>query len=658
MKKLTILLGCVLCIQLLPAQDKFKFGAVPRELLEMTVYDKDSTASSVVVHEENTVYYVVNSVTKDFEIITDYTVRIKILTSDGVDYANGAILFYKGTSSIMSENITGLTGWTYNLENGQIVKNKLSKEFIFTEDVTENLKRMKFALPSAKAGSVVEYKYTLRSPYYYRPENFQFQRAIPVQYSHFAITVPEYFDFNKETKGYERIQTTTKPVNLTFFLGGRSLTCAGEETSIEVFDLPALKEESFVWNINDFRTAISFELRQVSIPGVYYKDYSQTWNKIAERLAGSENFGKELKNKSLFKAELPAILSSEGSDEEKIRAILDLVRSKVKWNDRSMLWINNASKALKEGTGTSSEMNALLLNALKNAGYEACPVAICLRSRGRLPFTYPSIDNLNYFVVRVTTGDKNYYLDATHSYCDLNVIPTDCMVERALCIFDNTFEWVNLTTVGNNSERNNMLLSFNEDGILTGKRVKNYTGECAYSFKNSYENAKDEAEFIEKTETKNDISITEYALEEKRGQTYAFAETYHFTSNNIRLDDNQIVTFVPLLFETMHSNPFKSEERQLPIEFNYPEDDRININITIPAGYAVDEIPQSARFFYGENNQMEFSYMIQANEYNIQVAYRFTLNTSIIAATDYAGVRDFMAKVYAKCNEVVVLKKR
>ena len=656
-KKLIVLLGCVLSIHILMAQEKFKFGSVPQELLEMTVYDKDSTAAAVVMYEENNVYYTVSGLTKDFEIITDYTVRIKILTSDGVEYANGVIPFYKGNTSSMTENITGLTGWTYNLENGKIVKDKLSKEYIFTEDVTENRKRMKFALPSAKAGSVVEYKYTLRSPYFANPENFQFQRDIPVKYSLFRFTIPEYFSFNKESKGYERLKYTTKLVNVTFLLNGQSLRCSGEELSLEAIDLPALKGENYVWNVDDFRTAISFELNKIIITGAYHKDFSTTWNKIAERLLDSDHFGKELKNKNLFKDELPSIQSAAGNDEEKMRAILDLVRSKVKWNDRSTLTINNASKALKEGVGTSGEMNALLLTALKNAGYEAYPVVMSLRSRGRLPLTYPSIDNLNYFIVRVIAGGKDYYLDATRSYCDLNVIPVECMVERALCIFDKNSDWVNLLSVGNNMERTSLLLSFNEDGILTGKRTKNHSGESAFSFKQSYESAKDEAEFIQKTETDNDISITEYAVDEKREANYAFKEVYDFTSNNIQLGDNPIITFSPLLFETMKNNPFKAEERKLPVEFAYPEDERINVNIDIPPGYVVDEIPQAARFFYGDNNEIEFSYLSQASEKNVQIAYRLNLTTCLIPASDYAKLRDFWSKVYAKSQEVIVFKK-
>ena len=654
MKYIIFLLTCIFCIQFTNAQDKFKFGEVPVELLNMTVYEKDTTASAFVVYERQEVYYDWNTGYSDFELVTDYTVRIKILTSDGVEWANGGINFYKGRNSFSSEDISGLTGWTYNLDNGKVVKEKLSKEYIFTEDISENYKLMKFAMPSVKAGSVIEYKYNLRSPYYYYPKDCLFQRSIPVKYSYFKISIPEYFVFNREIRGYELIKINTEPIDMRFSMGGKALTCSGEALSAELVDLPALKDESFVWNYNDYMAGISFELRRVVITGTYYKDYAQSWSNVVEGLMDHENFGNKLKNKGLFKDELAIIKASENDDEGKLRAILNLVRSKVKWNDNETLFINNPSKALKDGVGNSGEINSLLFNAVKNAGYNAGVVIMSQRSKGRIPISYPSRDKFNYFIVEAKIGEKTYYMDATRTYCDLNVIPVDCLVDKALCIYDNNFNWIDLSKIGNNTSRINLSVSFNEDGVLTGQKSEVLTGECIFSFKRSYENEKDEAEFIKKLETRNEISITDYNIEER---SQSLVETYNFTSNTIKLEDENIVTIQPLLFEAMKNNPFKQEKRKLPVEFNYPQDERINVQITIPEGYIADEAPKQTRFMFGDNNEIEFTYLVQVNKTDVQIAYRFKLGVCTVPADKYEGLRDFFSKVYAKCQEVLVLKK-
>ncbi|GHT60533.1 hypothetical protein FACS189451_00740 [Bacteroidia bacterium] len=657
MKKSVLTIAFVFTISFLSAQEKFKFGDCPVELLKMTTYDKDSTTSAVVLYENSDSRYDINSVTVDFQIITEYVVRIKILTQEGISFAEAAIPFYKGKNRLSSEEITDLTGFTYNLEGDKVLKDKLSKDYVFTEDVTEYQKRLKFAMPAVKAGSVIEYKYKITSPYYYQPEDFVFQRNIPVKYSLFSIRIPEYFKFNKETKGYERLNVKSEPVNASYIFNGTRLTCTAEEITAEAKDLPALKDEDFVWNYNDFKTQINFEISSVNITGVFYKDYSNSWNKVAERLANDGDFGKQFNNKGLFKEDLPMTLAGKATEIDSIRALLNLVRSKVKWNDKAHLFVTNQSKALKGGTGSSADINALLINALRNAGYEAYPVAMSLRSRGRLPFTRPSMSDLNYFLVIVYSGTNTYFLDGTLAYTDLNVIPVDCMVDKALIIKPNTFNWTDLSTIGNNLNRTNLAVTFNEEGVLSGTVVESHSGENAFAFKKVYNKAENEQKFIEEMESKEDIAVSDYKMEERITKTFAYIEQYKFLKNNIRLGDN-IISFNPLLIFAMKNNSFKPETRKLPVEFPFLQDEKINIIIDIPEGYAIDEVPTSEKFIYGDDETISFSYIVQKTvENKIMIVCTTTLKTCIVPAMNYDGLRDFWAKMYNKQNELITIKK-
>lgn len=656
MKKLMLTIAFVFAIYLLSAQEKFKFGECPMELLEMTTYDKDSTASAVVLYENADSRYDINSTTSDFQIVTEYIVRIKILTQEGISFAEAAIPFYKGKNRQSSEEISGLTGFTYNLDGDKILKDKLSKDYIFTEDVSEYIKRLKFAMPVVKAGSVIEYKYKMTSPYYYNPKDYVFQRTIPVKYSIFSIRIPEYFKFSKETKGYEPINAKSESINESYMLGTRRLSCSAEKITAETKDLPALKDEDFVWNYNDFKSQINFEINSVDIPGAYYKDYTNSWRKVAERLANDEDFGKQFNNKGLFKEDLPAVLSGKANATDSIRAVLNLVRSKVKWNDRGRLFVTNQSKALKEGTGSSADINALLINALRNAGFETYPVAMSLRSKGRLPFTHPSIDNLNYFVACVYSGANTYFLDGTLAYTDLNIIPVDCMVDKALIVKSGTFDWMDLSAIGNNMNRTNLSLKFNEEGVLSGNLMESHGGENAFVFKKLYNKAENEQKFIEDIETKNDITVSDYKMEEKITKIFSYTEQYKFLKNNIRLESN-VVSFNPLLFLAMKNNSFKPETRKLPVEFPYLQDERINIVVEIPEGYTIDEVPVSEKFVYGDNEIISFSYIVQKAENRIIIVCVTSLKTCIIPAMDYESLRDFWAKMYNKQNELITIKK-
>jgi len=658
MKRILLIVCVVNFLFSASAQDKFKFGNCPIDLLQMSVYEKDSSASAVVLYENGSSYYVISPITSDFQIVTDYVVRIKVLTKDGISFSESSIPFYQGSSRIASEEVKNLTGFTYNLENGKVVKDKLSKDYIFTENVSDNNKRLKFALPSVKEGSVFEYKYTLVSPYYFYPRDFVFQRTIPVIYSVYQIRFPEYFRFNKEVRGYEPIKVVSTPENEHFLIGGNSLSCNAEEITAEVNDLPALKDEEFVWNYNDYKSQINFEISGVTITGVYYKDFSNSWNKIVNNLSENQNFGSQFNDKGLLKNELPEALKGLSDSNDSIRAILNLVRSKIKWNDKSHLYVKSISKAIKDGTGSSADINALLINALRNSGYNAYPVLISLRSRGRIPFTHPSEDKLNYFLVVTYINEKPVYLDGTTEYTDINVIPPDCLVDRALVIYNpQSFDWVDLSGIGGNFSRVTINARFNEDGILCGNFVEIHSGEKAFVFKKSYDNAENEEKYIEKKETSDNIDISDYKTEKRSSSgNFSYLEQYSFICPEVRLDAD-FVSFNPLLFEAMRTNPFKPETRKLPIEYPFPQEDRTNVLIEIPEGYAVDEVPSSQKFIYDEAGTIAFSYIIQQSGNKIQISCITSLKKCLFATTDYTALRDFWSKVYNKQNELVTLKK-
>lgn len=283
-KKILLFVISIAACQTAFSQEKFKFGTVPESLLKMTVYEKDTSANVLVVYEDCDMYYQWNTL-GGFNRITEYVVRFKVLRQAGVDYAaNNSIAFIKGNLSSETEQISDFQAFTYNLENGKTVKTKLEKQYINVEDVTEHLKKQKFAMPAVKVGSVVEYKYTLSSPFYSSPIHYTFQRSIPVQFSKLTTVIPSFFTFNSEIRGYETIKTDIQIVNLNFNLGGYQMPCNGRQTTAQTTDLPALKADNYVWNVNDFLTGMNFELMRVSIndPNFkpFYKDFSQTWTSL------------------------------------------------------------------------------------------------------------------------------------------------------------------------------------------------------------------------------------------------------------------------------------------------------------------------------------------------------------------------------------------
>ena len=57
-------------------------------------------------------------------------------------------------------------------------------------------------MPNVKEGSVIEFRYIIRSPSDRMIREWDFQTSIPVNYSEFSTYIPEYYVFNSRQKGY------------------------------------------------------------------------------------------------------------------------------------------------------------------------------------------------------------------------------------------------------------------------------------------------------------------------------------------------------------------------------------------------------------------------------------------------------------------------
>ncbi len=191
MKRLRLILAFSICVAALNCFSQSKYGNVTMDEMMMTSYAPDTTASAVILLKKGETRFKFSALTEDFQFEQTIEVKIKILKSEGLDLCNQSILFYEFNNS-NKEQINGLNGTTYNLEDGKIIKTKLSKEFITEENQDNNLKLKKFTMPAAKVGSVIEFKYTLVSDFYTHLRDFDFQNSVPTAYTFYEIRIPEY----------------------------------------------------------------------------------------------------------------------------------------------------------------------------------------------------------------------------------------------------------------------------------------------------------------------------------------------------------------------------------------------------------------------------------------------------------------------------------
>ena len=111
-----------------------------------------------------------------------------------------------------------------------------------------------------------------------------------------------------------------------------------------------------------------------------------------------------------------------------------------------------------------------------------------------------------------------------------------------------------------------------------------------------------------------------------------------------------------LLFFTQTKNPFVEEKRQYPIYFGYPTQEKYNISIEIPEGYAVESLPKPIKISTGENTGV-FTFNILAQEKTIQIAITKEMSSAMVTARFYDVIKDYYKQMIDKQNEKIVIKK-
>ncbi|TDD76268.1 DUF3857 domain-containing protein [Flavobacterium caseinilyticum] len=658
--KLTALLIPVLFVTEANSQN-FELGKVSNKELLEKFHPEDTTAVAAVLFKKAKTIFKYN-LSRGFTVNHEYTYRIKIYKKEGLSWANFEVPHYVGYEDMNDESVKFSNVVTYNIEDGTVVKTKLNGEGSFKKNVNEYWNLATIAMPNVKVGSVIEFKYILKSENIVKFPVYDNQYDIPINYSEYITEIPEFFIYKPVLTGYVKVKSDSKFVNGSQsyedqYKRTTNLSYKQINSSYITENIPAIKEEDYVDNIRNYRSSIQNELERTRFPEQPVKDYSITWEGVAKTIFENENFGKEINEQLYLIQDIKMILKNAVSNEEKLDIIFKFVQSKMNWNKENGYFTEKGVKqAYLDKTGNVAEINFILIAMLKLAGINANPVLISTVEHG-VP-AFPNRTVFNYVIAAADLDGKQILLDATHKYTTQNILPLNVLNWTGrLLKQDGTSQEVNLVPTMLSKVNYTLMTKFNNLGHITGKfRVQKMAYE-AYSFreKNARQN---EENYLEKLENNLEgILITDYSVENRDTDlSKPVIETFTFTSENHCEIIGGKMFIDPLLFFTLKKNPFVQEKRQMPIYFGYPKQEKYNINLEIPEGYLVESIPKSIKIAT-EDNVILFLINTQVEGNKIQIIITKEINASILSAEYYDDLKSFFQKIIDKQNEKIVLKK-
>jgi hypothetical protein len=110
--------------------------------------------------------------------------------------------------------------------------------------------------------------------------------------------------------------------------------------------------------------------------------------------------------------------------------------------------------------------------------------------------------------------------------------------------------------------------------------------------------------------------------------------------------------------EGYKENPFKSAQRYYPVEMPYAVDETYLLQLQVPAGYAIDEMPKQMLVKLNEDEDGVFEYRISESNGYISLRSRLRFKRSYFQPDEYEMLREFFNLVVKKHNEQIVFKKK
>lgn len=643
---------------------KFKFGDIKPEDFKPEYYSLDSSADAVWLYHAGSSTYK-GDFNGGFSVIFKVYARIRLLHKKSFDdLATVKIPLLKIAG--MYQKLDDLHAVTYNVEDGKVTSSAVDKNS-FYKDKDGAVEIVKFTFPNLKEGCIIEYSYTVTIPFFAYLPSWGFQGNYPRLWSEYTIEVPKFFDFVVLSQGYLTPAIDTVNASSEFFTVldpyayGLNRIGRIESQSIKhtwaYSNVPSIREEKFITNLSNYTQDIEFQLSAVRIPKREPKLLMHSWLETADELMKDENFGLSLnKENGWLKDDIKEVTKGETDRLNKAKKIYEYVRDNYNCIDNSASYLSQPFKKTQQlKKGNVADINMLLIAMLKVAGYNADPVLLSTREHGKIYDMYPILEKFNYVIARLNIDDKSYLLDAANPVLGFGHLKQDCYNGNARVIAAIP-DLIDLSADAlHNSEIISLFLTNDEGGKMEGT-YKYLMGEMqSEDIREKIKKSTIDEYFKDvKKSFSFDINLDNKTIDSLDQREMPVSVQYDISFK----PEEDIVYFTPVIADGAYKeNPFNAAERYYPVEMPYCMDETYILNMEIPAGYKVDELPKPARVMLNETEGM-FEYLIQEGNDYIQLRCRTKLNKATFEPDDYETLRNFFAYIVEKESEQIVFKKK
>jgi hypothetical protein len=585
--------------------------------------------------------------------------RIKIFTDAGKEYANVEVPYVAGDSGDYSDwdsttgamQILAVRGRTIH-PDGTISKfdGKVYEKMLVKRGGLK-VRAATFTMPDVQPGCIIEYKYVKQGePGWLHAEEWTVSQEIFTREAHFTFIPPT------EYTGYV-------PYYRLYGLGQSAMPKCDQgvdhECVMEADNIPAVIDEALMPPKKAVESRVEWYFQRQGeavsqTPEQYWNRMGKRWNGELEKFLDKKGELAQEVSKTLSPGDPPDVklwrlykraqqIQNTSFGDEKTKQELKVEKAKKN---------GNVEDVLKDGHGSSREINFLFVGLARAAGFEATEVYVAPRNRELFLPQQEDAEQLTANVAWVKAGDKDYYLDPGAKFFAFGVLPwyeSETSGEKLSKDGAQTVQTPR-TEPGQARLTRRADLKIGEDGSVEGQIQVAFTGEQSGEMRRRYYK---EDEAGRKKEFEDEIKTWlpgGTAFEITSIENWDDVEKPLQIEGTLKVAGMGSVTGHRMLmpadfFASLQAAPFKPEKRINAVYFTFPFEESDDLTFHVPAGFKVEAAPKTQSVHAGA---VLYDLAATQGGESVEIKRSLTVNGVAFSREAYATLRTFfnLARTY------------
>jgi hypothetical protein len=581
---------------------------------------------------------------------------IKILRPHGREYAT-PIAWFRSDRKLLSFHVwsIGPDGHQYTVKDNEIIEAGAKEWGILYNDV-----RYKTAsVPGADPGGVVAYEYVQQAPIYSGEEDWRFQGEIPQLRSIFEVDLPAGWQYRALWCRY----TAAAPAEVAPNHWRWELT---NVPAVHLEDLPLAPADGAVTG----RMTLHYAAGNLAEGDALWAKIGEWFSPLA---APKTEAPAEIANESR------QLVSSDADFMARIQKVAEFMQQNIRYVGIEIgiggYVPHAAADVYRNRYGDCKDKATLLISMLDAVGVRATWVMVDTE-RGVVDPHTPSLignhmiaaieipkgyDNpLLKAVVTAKSGKRYLIFDPTNEYVPIGLLPTYLQGGYGALMAGDESQVIELPILKPDTDTTEHVARFElaADGSLKGDVIVSRLGASSGNARRflAMSSDKEKRENLERS-LRGDFSEFDLGaekVENSRDLNQQLVMRYDVSASSYAKSAGNLLLLRPRILGT-HVTPLRDGPRKYPIEFASVGDWRDKFDVTLPSGYAVDEVPDPVKL---DTDFASYTSEVKVDGNVLRYSREYVVKKLTVDAGEYESLQKFEGEINADENRSAVLKKQ